>query len=105
LTEVAERLGIGRTTVYQEVVDGNLKAKRFGKKNIRIPAEELRRSVQRNRPDVGDTIERLVDLLAERIAATLVERLVPPLAAEVGRLLTEKLEDLPRLNLRRRAEK
>ncbi len=43
LTEVAERLGIGRTTVYQEVVEGNFKAKRFGKKNIRIPAEELRR--------------------------------------------------------------
>jgi excisionase family DNA binding protein len=43
LDEVAERLGIGRTTVYQEVVEVNLKAKRFGKKNIRIPAEELKR--------------------------------------------------------------
>jgi hypothetical protein len=47
--------------------------------------------VQRNHPDVGDTAEMLADLLAERIA----DALLPALTAEVGRLLTEKLEDRP----------
>lgn len=48
LQEASERLGIGRTTVYQEVVEGNIRAKRFGKKNIRIPAEALQRYESEN---------------------------------------------------------
>lgn len=41
--EVAQELGIGRSTVYEEITRGNLKAKRFGKKNIRIHVDELKR--------------------------------------------------------------
>ena len=43
LGEAATHLGIGRTTVYQEVVAGRIRAKRFGKKNIRIAVSELER--------------------------------------------------------------
>ena len=41
--EVAAELGIGRTTVYEEITRGKLRAKRFGKKNIKIHVDELRR--------------------------------------------------------------
>ncbi len=43
LDEVARELGISRTTVYEEVVAGNLRAKRFGKKQIRVHVDELAR--------------------------------------------------------------
>ena len=41
--EVAAELGVGRTTVYEEVARGKLKAKRFGRKNIKIHVDELAR--------------------------------------------------------------
>lgn len=41
--EVAAELGIGESTVYDEIQRGNLKAKRFGKKAIKIHLEELSR--------------------------------------------------------------
>lgn len=41
--EVAAHLGVGRTFIYNEVASGSLKAKRFGKKNIKIHLNELAR--------------------------------------------------------------
>jgi len=51
--EVAERLGVSRTTVYEEVLAGNIKAKRFGKKSIRILAAELERYERESEYEYG----------------------------------------------------
>lgn len=42
LQEAADRLGIGRTSVWREVDEGRMRAKKF-RRAIRIPAEELAR--------------------------------------------------------------
>ena len=41
--EVAVILGISRSTVYREIASGNIQAKRFGQKRIRISLAELAR--------------------------------------------------------------
>ena len=41
--EVAEYLSIARSTAYDLIPSGELKAKRFGKRNVRVHVEELRR--------------------------------------------------------------
>ena len=41
--EVADYLGIGRSSAYDLIKGGDLKAKRFGKKNVRVHIEELER--------------------------------------------------------------
>lgn len=44
MKEAVEVTGIGRTTLYSHIADGNLKAVRVGGRTI-IPADELRRFV------------------------------------------------------------
>lgn len=44
--EVAEYLNIGRSSAYELVSTGELKAKKFGKKNVRVHIEELERYEQ-----------------------------------------------------------
>ena len=41
--EVAEYLNIGRSSAYELISDGKLRAKKFGKKNVRIHVSELER--------------------------------------------------------------
>ena len=41
--EVAEYLSIARSSAYDLISSGDLKAKRFGKRNVRIHVEELQR--------------------------------------------------------------
>ena len=41
--EVAEYLSIARSTAYDLISSGELKAKRFGKRAIRVHVEDLRR--------------------------------------------------------------
>ena len=41
--EVAEYLSIARSTAYDLISSGELKAKRFGKRSIRVHVEELQR--------------------------------------------------------------
>ena len=41
--EVAEHLGIGKSSAYDLIYGGELKAKRFGKRNVRVHGDELER--------------------------------------------------------------
>lgn len=43
VSEVAEATGMGLSTVYDEIQRGNIRAKRFGKKSIRVHVDELKR--------------------------------------------------------------
>lgn len=46
--EVANHLGIGPSTVRREIVRGNLKAKRFGERNVRVHVGEIARYEERS---------------------------------------------------------
>ncbi len=41
--EVAEHLSIGLSSAYDLISSGELKAKRFGKRNVRVHVDELER--------------------------------------------------------------
>lgn len=41
--EVAEYLSIARSTAYDLISRGEIKAKRFGKRSVRVHVDELRR--------------------------------------------------------------
>lgn len=43
ILEVAEHLSIGRTSAYDLITSGQLKAKRFGKRSVRVHVDELER--------------------------------------------------------------
>ncbi len=43
IQEVADYLTIGRTSAYELISQGDIKAKRFGKKNVRVHVDELKR--------------------------------------------------------------
>jgi excisionase family DNA binding protein len=44
--------GLGRTKLYSEIAQGNLKVVHFGK-SVRIPVEELRAYVDRAKAEAG----------------------------------------------------
>lgn len=43
VTEVAGYLGIGRSSAYDLIGRGEIQAKRFGKRNVRVHIDELKR--------------------------------------------------------------
>ncbi len=53
IDEIAEELSLSRVTIYNEIVKGNLKAKRFGKKSIRVHVNEFERYQKESEFELG----------------------------------------------------